>query len=884
MSMSGPVARTWHDEQEWLDHLRDLGLSPSSDARLERLAAMVRRQLDAPVALLSLVGPGRQVFPGLDGLEGWAADVRGTPPSHSFCRHVVERRGPLAVTDARTDARFSDNPAVEELGVVAYLGVPLATEDGDVLGALCVIDHAPREWTAQEARTLTDLARLFGLDLRSRTGPDPERAQRTLDSIPAMIGYWDSEGRNVLSNRAYVEWLGLTPDEISGRLMRDVLGEAMYELNRSFIEGALAGRPQEFQRTILSPDGEARHSQTSYVPDRDTDGNVIGFVAHVADVTRLADAVRFHDAVLAATPDLIYVLDLATREVIWASRSFSEMLGYQPEDIVELGDDLYRAMIHPDDVATVGESNNAVAALADGETLELRLRVRRADGTQRWMQRRVTPFERGPDGRVQLVLGLTRDIHEQVELAERLEAAAVCDSLTGLPNRRLLADRLERALRSRDRSAAPVAVLFVDLDGFKRINDTAGHRAGDTVLITTGRRIASLLRAGDTVARVGGDEFVVLLQDDRTIAPATTPPTATAVEQHAAAVARRICSLINEPIVHAGQAHYVTASVGVALATAADEVEDVIRNADSAMYKAKAHGKARIEVYDTSLRTEADETSRIEAALRQSVRLPHPFAGRDREEEGNRSSKLSVFYQPVYDVATMRLVGVEALARLDDHHGLAISPAQFIPIAEETGLISNLGAFVLDRACADLASWDAAFPQWRQLGVAVNLSTRQAGLADLVADVTSTLARNALSPERLTLEVTESVLLEAGSSTMTAVHALRSDGVKIAIDDFGTGYASLRYLAQLPVTSVKVDRSFTSGLPDDPVSSTIVRAVRGLARDLDIGCVVEGIETEQQLRSLPSGVLGQGFLLGRPMPETGIRDLLARARPVGAPA
>jgi diguanylate cyclase (GGDEF)-like protein/PAS domain S-box-containing protein len=881
-------------ERQRLQSLERLGLTSAPDATLDRLARVVQRQLGVPVALVSLVDENRQYFPGLAGLGGWAGEARETPLSQSFCQHVVARHGPLVVTDARVDPLVAANRAIEDLGVIAYLGMPLTDSGNRIMGSLCAIDTQPREWSVAEVAALTDLAKLCSTELQAREtlvsdsaasaelewkAATRERQLRALvDSLPAMIGYWDRDLRNVIANHAYLEWFGLEPARIVGRHVKDVLGEELFQSNLPRMQAALTGSRQDFSRTIIDATGRVRHTKASYLPDRDADGVVVGFFVHVADVTALTEAVSFHDAVLAASPDLIYVMDLELDRVVWASRSFTQLLGYQPQEITALGDHLYDVLIHPDDREILEEANSSARALSDGETLQLRCRARHADGSYRWVQRRITPFERDDSGRVRQVLGVTRDIHQSVELAERLEVAAVKDDLTGLPNRRLLSDRLSLALKRQARTGLPVAVLYCDLDGFKRVNDTGGHQAGDAVLFATGQRISGQLRTEDTVARVGGDEFVVVLEPARRSGQSNSA--GETPEDAALSVAKRIGAAVGEAVHIDGKDHYVTVSIGIALAGHGEDPDEVIRNADAAMYKAKGHGKARAELYELSLRADAADRARIEAALRRSLN-PSAEVGVSPDPPQPRPQlprpQLSVAYQPIYDTSTMEILGVEALARLDDEHGLPISPAEFIPVAEETGLIAQLGRVVLRTACQDLAAWRRDFPTGSNFGIAVNLSARQAGLADLVTDVTTLLRDNHLAPHLLTLELTESVLLEAGRSTMTALHALRHHGVLIAIDDFGTGYASLRYLTQLPVTSVKIDRSFTSGLPKDPVSATIVRAVTGLARDLGIGCVVEGIETAEQLHALTRGSHGQGFLLGRPGPEEGIRRLLANS-------
>ncbi len=865
------------------------------DAELDRIARVVRRQLGVPVGLVTIVEDDRQVFPGLEGLGGWAGESRQTPLSHSFCQHVVRREGPLVVRDARTDPLVAANLAVGELGVVAYLGMPITADGETVLGSLCAIDTAPRDWTATEIAALEDLAALCSAELagreavaepsavrpvRRRPQRDDRQLRALVDSLPAMVGYWDKDRRNVVANTAYVTWFGKDPAEMVGSHLRDILGEDLYRLDEPHVEAALAGERREFTRTIVTPDGSTRHAQASYVPDVAEDGTVDGFFVHISDVSELTEAHHFHDAVLSASPDLIYVVDLRTGAVTWASGSFTELLGHRPEDVTALGAEIYRALIHPEDRDAIAEANAGAADLADGETIRIKVRARHKDGRYRWFLRRVTPFERDEHGRVVRVLGLTRDIQESVELTAQLEAAAVHDELTGLPNRRLLIDRLEIALNRQARTGRPVPVLYCDLDGFKRVNDTGGHLAGDEVLRATAHRITSLLRPEDTVARIGGDEFVVVLEPAQDARHDLTGP------EHDLTVARelagRIGSAVAEPVVVDGREHFVSVSIGIALARPHETTDEILRNADAAMYTAKSHGKARWEVFDRSLQDSALDQARVEAALRSALRpssASAPRAGAGGAAAGaapEHRAALTVAYQPIFDLATGALLGVEALARLRDEHGIAIPPKDFVPVAEETGLIGPLGRRVLETACGDLAAWHSAFPDRRDLGLAVNVSARQASRSDLLADVEDALERHGLLPSVLTLEVTESVLLDADRSTMVTLATLRDRGVQIAIDDFGTGYASLRYLVQLPVTAVKIDRSFTAGLPSDPMSASIVRAVSGLARDLGIECVVEGIETDAQLAGLPDGVLGQGFLLGRPMPEAQVRALLSR--------
>ena len=441
------------------------------------------------------------------------------------------------------------------------------------------------------------------------------------------------------------------------------------------------------------------------------------------------------------------------------------------------------------------------------------------------------------------------------------------DSLTGLPNRNLLLDRVTSTVARADRDGEQVVVLFCDLDGFKRVNDTAGHTAGDAVLIEVAHRLRGVLRAGDSIARVGGDEFVIVLEPARRATPLEMVPGRRARDKHnghvpgpgdgqdagqvATLLAERVRTELARPFSYKGREHVISVSVGMTFAQPGSLAEDLLRDADTAMYRAKHEGKNRVEVFDDSLRADILERARVERALRSALTpggpdLPH----------------LSVAYQPVIDLGTGGLVSFEALARLTDSDGKPIRPCVLISVAEENGLISGLGEVVLERALEGIVRWRAEHHTAIPTTISVNFSARQAQRADMTTVVRDALDRHGLHPADLTLEITESVLLEAGSSTLRQLSELHAAGVGIAIDDFGTGYASLRHLAILPIDTVKVDKSFTAGLAIDPASTAIVSAVAGLARDMGLHCVIEGIETEKQLAAVPPGVLGQGNLLG----------------------
>ena len=597
-----------------------------------------------------------------------------------------------------------------------------------------------------------------------------------------------------------------------------------------------------------------------------------------------ADAVLLR-AVLLAVPDLVHVIDLSTPSETWSAPMVQGLLGFPVGGPPGRGDEAAGVPVEPDDLVRLGAWTRRVRELTDGSVAEVRVRHLHADGDVRWVLHRAVPLLRDSVGALVRALGTARDVTEEVELRSRLSRVALHDGLTGLPNRDLLMDRLDSALRRHTRSGQVVPVLFCDLDGFKDVNDTAGHATGDAVLVATARRQVTALRPQDTVARVGGDEFVIVLE---TVDPGGDPASAEPqVVGETLAIVERLVTILREPVVVRGDGaastHTVSASVGVAFAAPGSRPDQVLREADSAMYRAKAAGKDRYAVFDSSDRARTGERGHVERTLRAALGPAPDSEDRPPSSGGPQTPALSVAYQPVFDLSGMRLIGVEALARLTDGYGLALPPESFIAVAEQSGLIARLGRDVLSTACRDLAAWHDRFPAWRHLGVAVNLSARQAGLVDLVDLVAGALGDSGIAPSLLTLELTETSLLEASRTTVTALNALHALGVQLAIDDFGTGYASMSYLAQLPVSSVKVDRSFTTGLPHDPTCRVIVRTIATLARDLGLSCVVEGIETPEQLHALPAGVHGQGFLLGRPVTAPQLGALLASSTGAAAP-
>jgi diguanylate cyclase (GGDEF)-like protein/PAS domain S-box-containing protein len=457
---------------------------------------------------------------------------------------------------------------------------------------------------------------------------------------------------------------------------------------------------------------------------------------------------------------------------------------------------------------------------------------------------------------VQALANILADAIQQRGTEDRIRYQALHDPLTDLPNRVLFLDRLGHALT---RPGAEVAVVLLDIDNFKLVNDSLGHSAGDELLRKIAPRLTDALRPGDTIARLGGDEFVVLLEQ-------------IADERAAARIAERIVTAFELPFELTAGEHFAKASLGIAIAGGEEEPAALIRDADAAMYQAKARGRARFEVFDGAMRARTVKRLSVENDLRRAL---------ERDE-------LRVAYQPIVSLANGSIAAVEALLRWRHPERGTIAPADFIPVAEESGLIEPIGRWVLNAACAQAAQWHAARPDAAPLGIAVNLSVRQFTQRDLEATVASALAESGIEPSSLCLEITESVLLDEPERVSETIKGIARHGVRFALDDFGTGYSSLAYLTRLPIDELKVDRSFVDELGTSARSTAITTAIVRMAQALSIEVVAEGVETQGQLDTVRDlgCELAQGFYFHRPLEASAISALLSGppARPRHRPA
>ncbi|WP_235979556.1 bifunctional diguanylate cyclase/phosphodiesterase [Rhabdothermincola sediminis] len=633
-----------------------------------------------------------------------------------------------------------------------------------------------------------------------------------------------------------VEWVH--PDDLP-RLARE-LGEV----------ASVPGASRQSTFRVLSGEGRWRWAETTVTNMTDNPA-VGGIVANVRDVTDRIEAEQDAQRLIQlfeATEDQVGITDPNGR-LLMLNAAARNHLGLDPhEPLPEV--DLH-SFFPPWERHRV--DHELIPTLIERGSWSGELEIARPGSDETLPVLAQLLAHRDPAGRIEYFSAVLRDISERKAFEAQLEHAATHDPLTGLPNRALLLDRLTMALARARRHRTLAAVLFLDLDHFKVINDSHGHSLGDQLLAAIAQRLTAALRPDDTVARFGGDEFVVLCEELRN-------------ETQALVVARRILKALEEVFEIGGTEIFVGASIGISYfrADGGSEAtsETLLREADAAMYRAKDRGRAQIAVFDETLRSRNLRRLDTETALRRAL---------ERDE-------LAVHFQPIVDLASGRVRELEALVRWNHPDRGLLLPTEFIPIAEETGLIIPIGTRVLEESCVQLSRWQQAFPDLQPVSISVNLSGRQLGDPDLPDQLARIMARTGVQPEQIVLEITESVLMDDVEFSHQTLARLKTLRVRLAVDDFGTGYSSLSYLRTFPVDVLKVDRSFVAGLGTEGGDEAIVAAIIRLTHTLGLEAVAEGVETAAQLERLQ--VLGcdlaQGYHLSRPIPAGEVTSVLGR--------
>lgn len=747
--------------------------------------------------------------------------------SHTAARIVEQYRAVLESGIPATRALPTTRPGNAQVAQVRI--TPVVDESSDRRYLVSVIQDVAALRAAERLEVLA-----------------PPRFRALVEHSPDIVWVVDATGTVSYASPAATTNLGYRPGELLGREPVEfvhpddhaILGAAMRAANG-------ASRPS-LRFRLQHRDGSWRHVE-GVLTDLRGEPGVDGVLVNARDVTerlQVEEALRASEAsfraVAASAPIGISIAD-AQDQIVYTNEAFKRIFraAFKGRPMAN-----WLAVVHPDDRPRVESAGHA--AREQGVPFDEQYRIVTPDADARWLRVRSSPIH-DEDGNRTGYVGTAEDVTTHKELEARLAFQGTHDTLTGLPTRAVLQDQLAQALARVRGSGSRLAVLFVDLDHFKLVNDSLGHPVGDRVLTMAARRLEQQLRPTDMVARVGGDEFVVVCEG-------------VADDEEAALVAERLAALLAAPYEVEGSEIACSASIGVACSgTRRTDAEGLLVDADAAMYAAKYDGRARSRLFDRSLRAARRPDLDTVTALHHAI---------ERHE-------LRVHYQPIVDLHTGRVVRLEALVRWEHPERGLLPAGEFVPAAEETGLIEAIDDWVLETACAQLWRWNQGRPADDPLRLAVNLSARQLGSAGLAERVSQVLATARVAPHLVELEITESVLVDDTDAALVSLRALRQLDVRLAIDDFGTGYSSLTHLRRYPLDTLKIDRTFVRGVAHNTEDSTIVAAVIGMARGLGLDVTAEGVETARQaarLRALGCGY-AQGYHFARPQPADDVSAL-----------
>jgi diguanylate cyclase (GGDEF)-like protein/PAS domain S-box-containing protein len=814
---------------------RALLLEPRSRDVFDRLARLVGQTLRAPVAMLGVVEGNRLVLVSQSAVpEPWAS-ARYLPLEATFCWHTAVLREAFVVNDAAHHPIGFSVTRLENFPRMAYCGAPIIVEDEPV-AVLSVTDARPRHWSPGDVAALNELADSVLRELeRLAERPSAQRPPPAVPAVPAVAApdaliAVDAKWRVRFANGRALELLGINEQDVGSRTFWEIFpGLVGTVFQHECLRVIEHRRPCEVEDYCAS---RRKWLELRAYPAEDG-----GATLHLRDITARRTAqeqlrgreVRYRRLFEESRTPLIVLDDEGI--LVEANRAFEELLTRHRQELY--GTPFSSLATDPEAFARVFGELREQGSVTDAEVA-----LRRGTGDE--VVCIVNGGAQVVDGGV-VYHAVLHDITQQKRQQDELVRTAFQDPLTELPNRSVFMDRLGRVLKhSRRHAGYRFAVLFLDLDNFKHINDSHGHLMGDRLLQAVARRLEACVRQEDTVARLGGDEFAVLLD--------TIQDTSSVM-----LVVDRIRDSLAEPFSAENQVAGITASIGIAMSVSGyDYPEDLVRDADAAMYRAKMSGRDGYVLFDTDMHARALAQRQLEEDLRGAI----------------QQQQLTLQYHPVVELEKGSVAGLEALIRWRHPDRGVLQPSEFMPIAERTGLIIEFGWWVLREACRQLRTWQLQYPEGAfQLTMSVNLSTRQFVHPALVEKIDEILEETGLPPQCLRLDVTESVIMQNTGLASRLLGELRKRGIQICIDDFGTGYSSMRKLRELPISILKIDSSFIRQLGTDDASQEVVETIIALGRSMAIDAIAEGVETPEQLERLRrlGARFAQGFLFSLPL-------------------
>lgn len=842
-------------------------LDTAIDPAFDRITQLAAKLADCPISLISFVDVDRIWFKSHYGL-----DISEIDRAPGLCAQTILNSKPHVVFDAAKNPLTLGNPLVTgEFGLRFYAGFPLITSDGNSIGALSVIDFKPREFSQSQQDTLQNIADIvmdqinlhFHLNVNhdlNREVYKSEQRFRTIferspmgiaiiDSISGVIDHVNPKFAEITARSQQelknIDWMQIThPDDVKTDL--DNMSKLLDKLIPNF----------NMTKRYIKPDGKIVWIDMTIVPIDHGDGvpRHLCIIHDITDKRRSQEHLHLLQTSIDHLNDVVLIteaepFDAPGPKILFVNKAFERMTGYKKDEVIG---NTPRLLQGPKTQRS--ELERIKSALKKWQPVRVELINYKKNGQQFWMELDITPIADSTGWYTHWV-AIERDITERKRSDKKIQRLAFYDTLTGLANRRLLLDRLKYQILSCKRTNKYGAVFFIDLDNFKNLNDTRGHDIGDLLLKQVAKSLQKIVRDTDTVSRFGGDEFVIILaelSEDIVMAYSI-----------AERVAEKILQMFNVPFNLRGNRYQITPSIGISMFKDKHlDPEQVLKDADLAMYEAKSAGKNTLRFFNQEMQDTFTRRAMLENELRSALQ---------REE-------FSLFYQPQVDHQG-HVFGVEALLRWRHPQLGLISPADFIPIAEETGLIIPIGNWVLESACKQLAQW-AVRPDLSHLSIAVNISARQFTHQEMVNNLEAVLQDTGADPKKLKLELTETALVENIQEAVNKTIYLNKIGVSLALDDFGIGYSSMTYLQQLRLEQIKIDQSFVRDIPEDDNDAAIAISIIGLAKSFDIDVLAEGVETKAQLDflMLHGCKKFQGYHFSKPLPIDELETYLLKSK------